>query len=101
LGWRAEISVSSDSDIYGFRNVTISLQDANQAPIEKATIELTAFHRARAAEPQAVNVSELSNGIYSAMVRVQKSGLWQFDGSATKGDDTLLINERQSIKAGN
>lgn len=101
LGWQSEIVVGLDSDIYGFRNVTIKLLDANQTPLENAIVELTAFHRARAAEPQTVKMSELSNGIYSGMVQVRKSGLWQFDGSATKGDDTLLINERLSIKAGN
>ena len=101
LGWRAEISVSSGGDIYGIRNVTIKLQDANQTPIEKATLELTAFHRARAADRQQIEVSELSHGVYSGMIRIQKSGPWQFDGIAKKGDDTLLISERQSIKAGN
>jgi len=101
LGWQSEIVVGSDSDIYGFRNVTIKLLDAHQAPMENAIVQLTAFHCARAAEPQIVNVSELSNGIYSGMVRIRKSGRWQFDGSVTKGHDTLLINERLSIKAGN
>ena len=101
LGWRAEIVVNPQSDIQGFRNVTIKLHDANQTPIENATVELTAFHRARAAQRQIVVISELSNGIYSGTVRVLKSGQWQFDGSATTDKDTFLINVRQTIKAGN
>ncbi len=101
LGWHSEIVVDSESDIYGFRNVRIKLQDANLVPIENATVELTAFHRARAAEPQRIKISGQGNGIYSGFVQVRKNGMWQFDGCAKRRDDTFLINERQSIMADN
>ena len=101
LGWTSEIVVDPASDIRGFRTVTIKLNDANESPVTGATVSLTAFHRARAAQPQQVTLSEFEPGKYAGQVQVRKTGLWQFSGTASAGDDTFLIDERQQIKAGN
>ena len=101
LGWQSELVVDPDSDIRGFREVTIKLQDANDRPIENATVDLTAFHRGHAAQQQLVTFSEHNDGVYWGQVQVRHSGQWQFDGVARQGDDAFIFNERQSIKAGN
>ena len=101
LGWQSNLDIDSDSDIRGFRQVTFEIRDANEMPVKQATIEMTAFHRARVAQRQLITVSEAGDGIYTGQVQVRKSGLWQFDGWARKGDDTFLINERQTLKAEN
>jgi nitrogen fixation protein FixH len=101
LGWQSELVVNPASDIRGFREVTFILHNANNSPITDATVELTAFHRGRAAQRQLVRFSELSDGVYAGQVQIRKTGLWQFDGVARKGDEAFIISQRQSIKAVN
>ena len=101
LGWQSELVVDRASDILGFREVEFQIHDANNRPVKNANVELTAFHRARVAQRQRIVLSELNNGVYAGRVQIRKTGLWQFDGVARKGDDVFMFNERQSIKAGN
>ena len=101
LGWQFKLIVDPASDIRGFREVKFKLRDSINRPLTDANVELTAFHRAYAAQPQHVTFSELSDGVYAGQVQIRKTGFWQFDGVARKGDDAFIINERQMIKAGN
>jgi hypothetical protein len=93
LGWQANIQVGETSDVQGNRVITLSLKDENQVPLENAAIELVAFHRARAAEPQNVLLNSVAPGVYSGNILVQKSGRWQFSGSAKSEEHQLLIEQ--------
>lgn len=101
LGWQAEIGVASAGDLQGFRELTVTLTDADGQPISGASLEMTSFHVARAGEPQRVGLTEDQSGVYRGHMRIRKPGWWQFSGTAVKGDDTLLVDERQSIMAAN
>ena len=97
LGWQATVLVDSAADIRGNRAITLQLSDQDQQPITGAQVELTAFHRARVANKQQIELSEINDGVYAGQLQVNKGGNWQFDGSATRGDDTLLLAERVII----
>lgn len=105
LGWQAELVVDSTSDIRGYRTLTVNLidakiSDATKSPVEKAKVELTAFHRGRAAVKQQISLTETEDGVYVGRIQIHKGGQWQFEGTATRGEHTFMINDRQSIKAG-
>ncbi len=97
LGWQSRLMIDSAADIRGNRAVTLELVDQNSQPVSGATIDLAGFHRARAGEKQKIQLTEINDGVYSGQIRIQKPGHWQFDGSATLGDDTFLVAERVTI----
>lgn len=98
LGWRANLSVDLAADIRKFHVLTLTIQDSGECPVAGAVIELVAFHRARAGEPQQVKLVEAGDGVYSGKIQINKSGRWQFEGKATRGDDVFLINDQQMLK---
>ncbi|MGI9517690.1 MAG: FixH family protein [Pirellulaceae bacterium] len=98
LGWTAGIHVDDAADIRSNRIVTIEIKDGEQR-VPGSQIELTAFHRARAGEPQQVVLKETAPGVYSGILQVRHSGLWQFTGIARHDDDTFLFDERQHLEA--
>ena len=98
LGWQAKLKIDSTGDIHNMHLMNIELNDPDDLPIEEATIRLLAFHRSRSSVKQTIELMETSAGIYSGKIKVDKSGLWQFEGSAIKDDKTFLINQRQHLK---
>lgn len=98
LGWQADLFLDSAADIRKFHVITLKIQDSGQQPVAGAVIELVAFHRALAGAPQRVELVEVGEGVYSGKIQVSKSGLWQFEGKATRGDDVLFIKDQQMLK---
>lgn len=94
LGWKAEIVVDAKADIRGNHVLTIKLKDKTDSPIAGAAMELQAFHRAVASERQPIELRESESGIYTGQIQIQKSGLWQFEGFARRGDETFLVDQR-------
>jgi len=97
LGWTADVKVDPTGDILGNRVVALVLKDRNETPIENASLQLEAYHRGRAAEVQQIQVTEVGPGVYSGEVRVRHAGLWQINGSATKGDQVYLVNQQLQL----
>ena len=98
LGWQADLFLDSAADIRKFHVITLKVQDSRQQPVAGAVIEMVAFHRALAGEPQSVDLAEVGEGVYSGKIQVHKSGLWQFEGKATRGGDVFLIKDQQMLK---
>lgn len=99
LGWSAELLVDPTADMVSGHAITLKLTNADQALVDNATIQLTAFHRARSGDPQQIEFTEINDGVYTGSIKIRKSGLWQFDGLARKGHDAFLINLKQVLKA--
>ena len=97
LGWQSQLSIDDSGDILGQRVITMKLRDRNDEPVNDATVNLRAFHRARAGVPQLLEFSAAGEGVYTSTIRVDKSGLWQFEGQAVAGPDVRLINDRQFL----
>ena len=100
LGWRAGLHVDPVSDVRNQHIISLTITDAQDAPIAGASIELAAFHCARAGEPQQIELVETGEGIYAGTIRVGKTGLWQFEGQVNHRDGVLRIQEKQFLKAG-
>ncbi len=88
------LQVDPAADIQNIHVITLTLQNADRSPITDANVQLTAFHRALAGEPQTIQLAEVGKGVYSGKLMIRKSGLWQFEGSACKSEDTFLIKEK-------
>ena len=101
LGWQANLFIDSAADIRRFHVITLQIRDSDQAPVSGASIELVAFHRALAGEPQRVALAEIGDGVYSGKIQVRKSGLWQFEGKAIRADEVFLIDDQQLLKVSN
>jgi nitrogen fixation protein FixH len=97
LGWNAEIEVAPTGDIRGNRSVTVSLKDRTKAPIENAVVNLTAFHRGRAAEVQQVSLTSVEPGVFSATIKIQNSGVWRLSGTAIVDDQQFLFEQQLDI----
>ena len=101
LGWQAVLHVDPGADFQRVHVITLELQNADQLPVIDANVQLTAFHRARAAEPQQIRFTEVGGGVYVGKLAVRQDGLWQFEGSAQKAGATFLINDKQLLGASN
>ena len=100
LGWQANVFVDPAADIRKFHVITLQLQDSESKPVEQATLELNAFHRAEAADKQILSFSEVGKGVYSGKIRIHKSGLWQFEGRFRRDKDVFLVNQQLFVQAG-
>ena len=98
LGWTSELKVSSSADLRDFRIVTVQLADRHKQPVENAILELDVFHRGRAANVQTISFNEMGPGVYSAKIRIDRTGFWQFSGFAKQDTNQFIINERVRIK---
>ncbi len=99
LGWTNELKVDPTGDLRGFRAISLKLTDREQQPVGAATIQLRAFHRGRAGEPQDIRLQEVEPGVYAGVIQVTRSGRWQFQGQAAADDRVLLIDEQQTLTA--
>ena len=97
LGWQSRLSIDETGDIMGQRVITMKLLDRDNRPVNDAAVELRAFHRARAGVPQMLQFAASGEGTYTSTIRVDKSGLWQFEGQAVAGSDVRLIEDRQFL----
>lgn len=97
LGWTARIDVSPDADLRGYRTLNLVVTDDQHAPVDLDKVSLKIFHRARAAESQELEMKAVGRHAWQATARMQKSGKWQFSGTATKGEQQLLIDQQQPL----
>lgn len=97
LRWTADIRVSEEATLEGFRKVTVVITDRDQQPVPVDQVSLSLFHRARAAEQQDLVLESLSPTVWQGTAKMKRSGAWQFAGTADKGDQHFLIDQRQVL----
>ncbi len=98
LGWSAELKIDGSSDVPGDRKLVVVIIDASGAPLAGATVEVLAFHKARAARGQQLELKEIAPGIYSARLKVQHQGNWKIKGTASLAGSRLLFEELTYLK---
>lgn len=84
LGWQVQIEVADTADARGQRLVTVRLLDRNGAALDGAKVEASYFHQARAALRETAAFtqsggSDPSPGQYSAVLPINRNGLWRFE----------------------
>jgi len=77
LGWTTDCSVGALEQ--GYRNLTIVVQDRDEEPVADLRIFAEYFHHSRATEQKRVLMNESAPGLYSAVVPIKQTGLWQLN----------------------
>lgn len=98
LGWSVSTDLGNDVSLLGERWLVCRLQDAEGQPIGGAQMELTAFAHARADERMKIALAEAEAGSYSAKLRLRTSGLWDFEITARRGEQTFTHREQREVR---
>lgn len=79
--------------------VTLSLADAQMAPITGATVSAQVFHRAAALDRHSLNFVETAPGIYRAPIPSRSTGLWdlRFEINA-QGHDPAALTKTVEVR---
>jgi nitrogen fixation protein FixH len=83
LGWSVE--VGADSATRPTR-IALRVSDRDGAPVEDATVQVTAFHNARASQIVAATLAPARGGRYSAPLPLDRPGLWELRVRVVQGD---------------
>ena len=89
LGWSVMLSVAEADRGTGRAQVVLTLADRSGRPVPGATVGLTAFHNARAADIVTSTLSETAEHEYVAEVPIVRPGLWEFRVVAARGLETF------------
>jgi nitrogen fixation protein FixH len=89
LGWSVVIDVSAADLGTGRARVVAKLTDREGRPVTGASVDLEAFHNARAADRLSATLAETAEHDYAADVPVVRPGLWEFRVAANRGAETF------------
>lgn len=97
LGWSASASI-----VAGGANgatVTVTLRDAQQQPVQGATVRIAALANARANTILSANLTESAPGEYRAPLAAQRPGQWEVRVDAVKGTQHFVTSTRTDLAA--
>jgi hypothetical protein len=78
LGWRLNVDLSTSTTEGSNQIDVVARIIDDEAEIRGATVELEAFHNARAGEIQRVRLAEEPGGTYRTRLPLHRLGLWEF-----------------------
>ena len=99
LGWSVQLEPAPTADVRGQRDAVVRLNDREGRPVEGASVRIDCYHVSRAADPQTFELIEVLPGQYIGAAKMDREGFWQFDLSATRGDDVFVSDLRQFVRA--
>jgi nitrogen fixation protein FixH len=85
LGWSVEMGVDGTTRS-GATRVVLHVSDRDGAPVENATVQVTAFHSARASQIVAATLAPTRGGRYTAPLPLDRPGLWELRVRVVQGD---------------
>lgn len=97
LGWSVEVSAGSPGELI------LTVRDRDGAPVEGASIQIDAFHRAQASATVRARAADSGQGRYVARFPVERGGLWQLELTATRGPAVFtrsLVRELPPVEKG-
>lgn len=97
LQWTAQLSVAGSIESGVSPMLTLTITDDDNRPVLDATVELSAFDRARASERFSIQLNPTSPGVYTALLPATAPGRWQFQGTATQNDSVFIIDQQHSV----
>ena len=98
LGWSATVSVGAESTLG--RTVSVRLLDRAGMPVERANVELIAFHDARAADQYGATLSEAAPGVYETAMPIERAGSWEFRIRVQHGTDVFTAEAQREVGLG-
>lgn len=85
LGWSVEMGVDTATRPEPTR-IALRVSDRDGAPVENATVQVTAFHSARANHIVAATLAPTRGGRYTAPLPLDRPGLWELRVRVEQGD---------------
>jgi nitrogen fixation protein FixH len=89
LGWKLALSVAAADKGTGRARVVATLADRDGRRVPGLTVDLAAFHNARASDVATATLSETAVHDYAGDVAVVRPGLWEFRVEAVRGTETF------------
>ncbi len=96
LGWSARSAIVA-SDSVGRPMLTVSLLDAQQQPLQGATVQVTALANARANDILSATLQETAPGQYQARLSALFAGLWEVRIDAVRGGEHFVTSTRTDV----
>ncbi len=98
LGWTLSVEVAREAP--GRSSVRLGVRDAAGQPLEGATVEVEAFHNARAADRFALALTPAGAGEFSAPLASDRRGTWEFDAVVRAHGAVARLSTRALLTAG-
>jgi nitrogen fixation protein FixH len=89
LGWSVVLEVAPADIATGRARVIAKLTGRDGRPVAGASVELEAFHNARAADRLSATLVETAGHDYAADLPVVRPGLWEFRIAARRASETF------------
>lgn len=96
LGWTAT-STFAPSDSAGQQTLTVTLADAQQAPVQGAAVTVVALANARANDLLSATLHEVSPGRYQATLAARFAGQWEVRVDAVRGTEHFVASTRTDV----
>jgi nitrogen fixation protein FixH len=96
LGWSVEAGVDSATRS-GPTSIVLKVSDRDGAPVEDASVRVTAFHNARASQIVAATLAPSRGGHYSALLPLDRPGLWELRVRVQQGDHIFTQTIAQDV----
>jgi nitrogen fixation protein FixH len=96
LGWAARTSAEMTGSAAAA--LEVRLVDAKGDVVRGAQVRALAFHNARASEKKALQLAEVSPGVYRAALGRARPGLWEARLSATRGAEAYATTLRFEVQ---
>jgi nitrogen fixation protein FixH len=98
LGWRAEAELGAVAA--AGTALTVRLAGPDGAPLDGATVEVTAIHNLDALHHVDARLAPLGGGAYAARLPLRHVGLWELRLRAVRGADRYRVTLRRDAPAG-
>lgn len=99
LGWSLTLDVAPRADLRGQRELTATLLNRDDTPLDGATVSIMLFHHARGHDRTDLTLTAAGDGRYVALAPLRRAGLWQFRCTVQRGPDTFTAVVDQDVSA--
>ncbi len=88
LGWQADATLTTGDGL-----LTVTIDDADGAPVTDALVRAMVFHHARRGDAQELVLRAQGNGRYTAVLNRPREGQWQVRIRASRGQDHFVLTQ--------
>ncbi len=97
LGWSTELIPGTAADASGQRDLVVQIKDEKGGAVRGLTVQIDAYHLARASDPVRLVCVEALPGQYIGKARMTKEGFWQFAVDASLGEKRFIAESKQFV----
>ena len=98
LGWHADAGLGAVAP--GGTLLTVRLAGPDGAPLDGATVQVTAIHNLDALRHVSARLEALGSGVYGARLPLRHAGLWELRLEAVRGDERFRATLRRDAAPG-